>query len=201
MPERQFGTRRKTLPPVPPPATVTHATKMFDPRFGAPAAEGRQQLIVAQLRVTPARKHWQPPAGVPTEGIFAGKRLLIVAQSLENGANGRRLEAVQWFWPTRGAGAEDGSQRLSKLDLFFERVLGRIPRPGTFELASLVGLNFMATVKRARRKIGDEMHLAAYYHVTRPDCCPLYDDWPAYNPIYPSGLPVFHPEELADEKI
>lgn len=190
--------KRIRLPPRPP-DDLLHATKEYDPRFDSPAGEGVQQLIVAQLWLT--TPHRKPEREAPPP--FTGKVLLIKCQSLENGANGQRRVAIRFLHPIRGRGAEDGSQILSDLDKFFERVLGRIPRPGTFELGDLIGLNFMAKVIRKGTKIGDEYHPRAFFHIVNPDAFPVYDQWPRYPPVYDeyNRHLVFKPPDLGTFKI
>ena len=177
---------------------------MFDPLWDSPAGEERQQLIVSALWLTPPRRRFVPPPRLRTSPeIFWDKRLLIKAQALENGANGKMLYAVNFFFPYRGTGAEEGSLQLSKLDKFLERVLGRIPRPGTFELSELIGVNFVATVTRERTRYNGEYHPISYFEVEEPDCCRLYADWPAYSPNYTTAEreKVFVPPELAGAKL
>ena len=194
---------RRILPPTPPREDLTYATKMYNPMWDGPAGEGIQQLIVSGLRLFVPQKLYGPPPTMP--GILEGKRLLIKAQSLEDGANGKRLVALRPLWPHRGRGALDGSLDLTTLDKFLARVLGHCPKLGSFRLGELVGLNFTATVRRGVTRHRDgECHPVAYFKVTEPDCFALYDQWPSYRPLYNSyerEQGVYHPPELEGVRV
>lgn len=204
------GLWRRNLPPEPPDDNLTRATTCYDPAFDSPAPEGMQQLVLSSLRLV------NPRAGLVDEvpempPPFTGKRLLMKAQSSELGMNGKRTAAIHYCWPHRGGGAARGTRNLSLIDDFFERLLGYVPKPGSFPLEEMIGLNFMSTVVRYRSLItyrGEtNFHPVARWHVNDcefgPGARPLYDDWPRWTPLYTlhEQRRIFVPEELRKAKL